>query len=191
MAWRQMYLNAALAGFQFQTHAVGDATTDRVINAYAYVAAQVPLDAVRWSVLHLMLPSDDDFVEDEAARFVHIRAGRPGAAGCSDGRVLGHRPRPAGLPAGSHPGRRHGVGGGCDAPAASTSPMTSMQWMMTRLCLDAADQAISIREALRLYTLGSAQTQPWEHEIGSLEPAKLADFAVLDTNPLAVESSQL
>jgi predicted amidohydrolase YtcJ len=50
-AWRPMYLAAAQAGFQFQTHAVGDATLDEVLALHTEVASQVPLDRLRWAVL--------------------------------------------------------------------------------------------------------------------------------------------
>jgi predicted amidohydrolase YtcJ len=87
------------------------------------------------------------------------------------------------------------AGGGCDAPAAPESALASMQWMVTRQCLDGklrgSDQAISAAEALRMYTLDSARTQFWEKEIGSLEPGKLADLVVLDGDPLTIESSRI
>jgi predicted amidohydrolase YtcJ len=70
-----------------------------------------------------------------------------------------------------------------------------MQWMVTRQCLDGKvrgrDQAITAEEALRMFTIDSARTQFREDEIGSLEPGKFADLAVLDGDPLTVEPARI
>jgi predicted amidohydrolase YtcJ len=87
------------------------------------------------------------------------------------------------------------TGGGCDAPAAPQNALASMQWMVTRQCLDGkvrgSDQAITAEEALRMYTIDSARTQFRESEIGSLEPGKFADLAVLGGDPLAVAPAKI
>ncbi len=49
----------------------------------------------------------------------------------------------------------------------------------------APDQAITLAQALRAYTAGSAYQLGREQELGSLAPGKLADFVVLDRNPFA------
>ena len=43
-----------------------------------------------------------------------------------------------------------------------------------------ADQALTLDESLRAHTLVAAQALWMDAEIGSLEPGKLADLAVLD-----------
>jgi predicted amidohydrolase YtcJ len=55
--WRQMYLEAAQTGFQYQTHTVGDAAIEQVLGLHVDVARQVALNPLRWQVLHLFLPS--------------------------------------------------------------------------------------------------------------------------------------
>ena len=42
-------------------------------------------------------------------------------------------------------------------------------------------QRITVREAIRLYTMGGAWQDHMEKRKGSLEPGKLADFCVLDS----------
>ncbi|HET9082207.1 MAG TPA: amidohydrolase family protein [Trebonia sp.] len=42
-----------------------------------------------------------------------------------------------------------------------------------------------------MYTAGGAFAMHRETEIGSLEPGKLADFTVLDRNPLSVDPEQI
>jgi predicted amidohydrolase YtcJ len=53
------------------------------------------------------------------------------------------------------------------------------------------EEAISREEALRLYTLGSAETCFMEDSVGSIEPGKLADVAVLSADPLTVAEDEL
>lgn len=53
------------------------------------------------------------------------------------------------------------------------------------------DEAIGREEALRLYTLGSAETCFMESIVGTIEPGKLADIAVLDADPMTVADDAL
>ena len=48
-------------------------------------------------------------------------------------------------------------------------------------------EKISAYEALRAVTVSAAYQMHLDHEIGSLEPGKRADFAVLEDNPLTVD----
>ena len=52
-------------------------------------------------------------------------------------------------------------------------------------------ERLSARAALALYTRHAAFAMHRETEIGSLEPGKLADFAVLDRNPLDVDPERI
>ena len=54
-----------------------------------------------------------------------------------------------------------------------------------------ADQKITRMEALRASTMGSAWIAKSEHELGSIEPGKLADFVVLGDDYLTVSDEDL
>ena len=54
-----------------------------------------------------------------------------------------------------------------------------------------SEQRITIEEALKAYTLNSAYATFEEDLKGSIEPGKLADFAVLSDNPLLVQKDQI
>jgi predicted amidohydrolase YtcJ len=48
------------------------------------------------------------------------------------------------------------------------------------------EEALTREQAIRFYTINNAHLLLWEEQAGSLEPGKLADFVVLDTDLFAV-----
>ncbi len=54
-----------------------------------------------------------------------------------------------------------------------------------------AHERVSVDRALHAITLGAAHQVKMDHLIGSIEPGKFADFAVLDEDPLEVDPSLL
>jgi predicted amidohydrolase YtcJ len=52
-------------------------------------------------------------------------------------------------------------------------------------------QAITAREAVRLFTMGGAWQDHMEHRKGSLEPGKLADFCVLEQDILSIPPEEI
>ncbi len=49
-----------------------------------------------------------------------------------------------------------------------------------------AEECITVGEALYAITMGAAYTLHLDREIGSIEPGKIADFAVLGADPTEV-----
>lgn len=80
----------------------------------------------------------------------------------------------------------------CDAPVTPLSPLFTAHCAHTRETASGeilgTQEAISRTRALEAITLGAARTLHLDHCIGSLEPGKWADVAVLDEDPL--ESSK-
>ena len=54
-----------------------------------------------------------------------------------------------------------------------------------------SEERIPLADAIRAYTLGSAQAAGRAHELGTLEAGKLADFCVLDKNLLALPDDEI
>lgn len=91
----------------------------------------------------------------------------------------------------------------CGVPLAihSDSPVTPMGPLHVAWCavnrltpsgrVLGESQKISVEAALRAITLGAAFTLKLDHEIGSIETGKKADFAVLGTDPLAIPTVEL
>lgn len=82
------------------------------------------------------------------------------------------------------------VAGSTDNPCGPVEPLLGLQSMVTRKSKDGetlgAEQKISIEEAIRIYTMGSAYASFEENIKGSIEIGKLADFVVLSDDPTKV-----
>ncbi|MCH2165725.1 MAG: amidohydrolase [Marinovum sp.] len=85
---------------------------------------------------------------------------------------------------------------GSDWPASApdANPWTGLSGMLTRRSSDssfpgtlALDQAISLVDALPIFTINGARSMRMEHETGSLKAGKWADFVVLRENLFSVE----
>jgi len=63
-------------------------------------------------------------------------------------------------------------------------------WKEPRTVL-APEERVSVQAAIRAVTLNAAWQCHSEHEIGSLEPGKLADLVVLESDPRAVEAAAI
>lgn len=82
-----------------------------------------------------------------------------------------------------------------DTPVVPMNPMLLLWSTVNRVSSSGAqigaEQRISVEEALRAMTIDAAWQIHREQELGSLAPEKLADFVVLDKNPLTVSPETL
>jgi predicted amidohydrolase YtcJ len=89
------------------------------------------------------------------------------------------------------------VGAGTDAHRVmSYNPFTALQWMLDGktaggLALRGPEETPDRKEALRLYTMGSAWFSHDEKQRGSIEAGKLADLAVLSRDYMTVPLEQV
>lgn len=74
-------------------------------------------------------------------------------------------------------------------------PFPAIQATVTRRTNDGElldpQEAVDITDALRMYTQWAAYSIGWEDRLGSIEPGKLADFIVLDVDPIGVDTEEL
>lgn len=87
------------------------------------------------------------------------------------------------------------VAGSSDYPCGPWEPLLGLQSCVTRRSATGRDvgpsQRLSVREALDLYTVGSATSSGEEGVKGRLAPGFLADFTVLDGDLMAVEPERI
>jgi predicted amidohydrolase YtcJ len=84
----------------------------------------------------------------------------------------------------------------CDAATTPVGPLSYVQTAVTRLMRDngevlGPDQRVSVEEALKAVTSYPAWQLRLDHLVGSLEVGKLADLAVLDRDPRAVDPTTI
>ena len=82
-----------------------------------------------------------------------------------------------------------------DAPVTPLGPLFTAWCAVNRLTPSGRvlgpNHRITVPEALHAITMGAAWTLKADHEIGSIEVGKRADFAVLEDDPLAIDPIKL
>ena len=73
-----------------------------------------------------------------------------------------------------------------DWNVSSLNPFVGIQNAVTR-----SPQNISLKEAIKAYTLNGAYVMRQENKVGSLEAGKFADFVVLDKDVFSISSNQI
>ena len=82
-----------------------------------------------------------------------------------------------------------------DTPVTPLGPLRTVKHAATRLTPSGRvlgeHERLSVEAALEAVTLGAAYMLKMDHEVGSLEAGKFADFAVLDEDPLRLATEDL
>lgn len=195
----QVVKEAALHGMQVITHAIGDDTIDQVLRIYKQVLEEVPVPDHRFHIEHFQTVTGDS---RERARDLGVWASmQPTHAPNSASMALRRLgpDRAAGAYAAGMVLKVLGkISGGSDAPVAPPDPLDGIHSAVTRTNgrLEPAggffmENAITREEAIKAYTIWGAYGQFTESQKGSLEAGKLADFVVLDQDPMEVSDDDL
>ena len=90
------------------------------------------------------------------------------------------------------------LAGGSDCPIESFNPMLGIYAAVTRKGLDGkpdngwmTDELLTVKEAIELYTTGSAYASFDENKKGTLTEGKLADMVVLSEDPFKIEKDSI
>lgn len=192
---QEAYTVAADAGWQVQTHAVGDETIDTAVGAYEAVNQSVTLAPLRWTMVHSFLPTVESLTKMAEMGVAATVQDHPVLLGPNMVEYWGDERAAYTTPIRSLLDEGVMAGGGSDAPVLPPDPFDSIWWMVTRDTLTAGvlgpEQAITREEALRLYTMGSAYTQFAEEDQGSIEVGKLADLVVLSDDIMTVPDDEI
>jgi predicted amidohydrolase YtcJ len=195
---RQMLEAAAERGWQVQVHVVGDAAIDAIVDLVEGVARKHPIADLRWVMVHVFLPSAEALVRIKRMGLRATVQDHPVKLGHNMVRYWGEERAARSIPVKTIMAAGIPTGAGTDAPVVDWNPFESIWWMVTRKIFAQGgvrvlgpEEAIGREAALRLYTEGSAETCFADHVVGTLEPGKLADLAVLSADPLTVPEDEL
>ena len=193
--FKETCIAAARNGWHVETHGVGDQAVENIVNTYDEVNREIPIGHLRWTVMHIFLPSQESLDKMKKIGIAATVQDHPTYLGSNQLRYWGEKRAAYAIPVRKLLDEVIPLGGGTDAPVVHYDPFLSLWWMITRNTVTAGklgpDQKITRQEAIRLYTIGSAYFTFEEKAKGSLEPGKLADLVVLDKDILACPEDEI
>jgi predicted amidohydrolase YtcJ len=179
---------ALKAGYQVNIHAIGDAANHQVLDAFEAAYRAVGGRELRNRIEHAQVVALSDI-----GRFkqLDLIASMQPTHATSDMNMAEARIGPERLK-GAYAWRTFldqgtVIAGGSDFPVESDNPFFGLHAAVTRT--DHAnlppggwhpEQAMTLLQAFRAFTLDAAYAEHQEHTLGSLEPGKWADFIVTD-----------
>ncbi len=181
-------------GVQVATHAIGDRGNRMALDTYAKALGKDVDGDHRWRIEHAQILSPDDL--PRLAK-LHVIASMQPTHATSDMPWAQDRVGPQRI-VGAYAWRQVRDAGthlalGSDFPIESVDPRLGLYAAVTRRDAQGLpaggwypDEKLTAFEALRGFTLEAAYAGFGEHEVGSLEAGKRADFVVLAEDPLTV-----
>ena len=189
---RRIITRAHRAGWQVGTHAIGDRAVATVLDIYADALAAHPRVDHRHRIEHCGVCRPEDVRRLAALGVIPVPQGRF-ISEIGDGMLAALGPERSAwcyrqrsfLDAGLI------VPGSSDRPVVRGAPLLGVHDMVNQRTSSGRPfnpaEALTAEEAIRCYTLHSAYGAFRERDLGSLEPGKLADFAVLSADPTAID----
>ncbi|QNA90521.1 amidohydrolase [Massilia sp. Dwa41.01b] len=191
-----MMKKAMARGYQVNVHAIGDAGNHQILDIYQKELAATKSAAQRHRIEHAQVVTQDDIKRFRALGI--IPSMQPTHA-TSDKNMAETRVGPERIKGAYawrsflHQGSR--IACGSDFPVESPNPFFGIHAAVTRQ--DASgqpiagwypNQAMSLKEAFRCFTLDAAYAGHAEDSLGSLEAGKWADFIVVDQDLFKVST---
>jgi predicted amidohydrolase YtcJ len=201
---RPLLVRALRAGLQVETHAIGDRGNRIMLDLYEQAFAAVPraerkVAEPRWRIEHAQVLAPADIPRFAA---LGVIASMQPSHAIGDLYFAPQRLGPARL-RGAYAWRSlldagAVVVGGSDAPVERGEPMIEFYAAVARRALNGfanddwhREQRVSRAEALKLFTLWPAFASFEEHERGSIEVGKAADFSVLSADIMEIPEAEI
>jgi hypothetical protein len=193
-------MNKAMkAGYQVNIHAIGDAGNRQILDAYAQLIPKYKNVALRHRIEHAQVVALEDIPRFKALGV--IPSMQPTHA-TSDQNMAEHRVGHERIK-GAYAWRTFldqgsKIACGSDFPVESPNPFEGLHAAVTRQNNAGVpaggwykNQAVTMNEAFRCFTLDAAYAANQENVVGSLEPGKWADFILIDRDIFKVAPEQI
>jgi predicted amidohydrolase YtcJ len=183
-------------GWQFGIHAIGDAAIAMTVDTLDRVLDKYPRNDHRHYLCHFTVLPPDRTMQLMAKDKIHI-AQQPNFTYNLEGRYVEtlEGKRLATNNAITTPVKKYGLFMAFGSDNLPIGPMVGLYAAVTRKGesgkVFGADESVSMREALRMYTRSGAFLTREEKIKGTLEPGKLADMVVLPEDLLAIAPEKL
>ncbi|MCU1658174.1 MAG: Amidohydrolase 3 [Pseudonocardiales bacterium] len=184
------------AGWQMAIHAIGDRAIGMCLDAFDSALTRMPRADHRHRIEHCGVMRPD--LIDRMARSGVIPVGQPPfIAEFGDGFLehLGHERSQLTYPLRSFLDAGIPVAGSSDSPVSSYQPLLGIQTAVTERTMSGAEfapaQALTVEEALGLYTRNAAFAAFDENKKGTVTPGKYADLVVLAHDPRSVDPATI
>lgn len=193
---REKLLRAHTAGFQLGNHAIGDAAISLLLDVYEEAQRLHPVDDFRPRIEHCSIVSEPMLERVKQIGAVPI----PGTTFMYDfmaGYIenLGKERIRYAYAMNTFDQRGIVAAASTDAPVCVVNPMVGVQFMLTRVDRTGheiyREESVSLEQAIRAYTWNGAYASHQETVKGSLEPGKLGDIAVFETDLRDVDPVEL
>jgi predicted amidohydrolase YtcJ len=183
-------------GWRVTTHAVGDAALDEVLDAYEAANTDRPIAGEHWAIEHAFLAGPSEIARMKHLGLMlavqdHLYLAAP-ALEKYWGRARADRVTPLK----TYLDNGFLVVGGTDSPVVPFNPFWEMYHFLTRDTIAGgvygpAERVTSRTTLLRMITINYATLIGEESTKGSIEPGKLADFAVLSDDILTIPAPRI
>lgn len=182
-------------GWRAATHAVGDAALDEVLDAYEAANAEHSIAGKRWAVEHAFVTRPDQLARLKKLDVIlsvqdHLYLAAPTLKN-----YWGMKRAAEVTPVRTYLNNGLLLIGGTDSPVVPFNPFWELYHFHTRDTMTdgvyGAEQAVSSRDLLLRMITSNYSKAVGEDMLGSIEPDKVADFAILSEDLLTVAAKEM
>jgi predicted amidohydrolase YtcJ len=184
------------SGWQVATHAIGDLAIDVVLDAYEQALAEYPRHDPRHRIEHFAVAQPGQVARAAALGVIAVPQGRF-ATELGDGMLAAVGPARYGWLYRQRSLLEAGLvlPGSSDRPVVAGAPLLGIADMVNRRSASGEPfnlaEAVTVEQALRAWTWGSAYASRQERVKGSIAPGMLADLVVVSEDPMAVSPERI